>query len=300
MLSVLVDVIVPVLLVAAVGGVVGRRLGLSVDTFSSAVFWLFSPALVFTSIAGVQLAAGDVAKIVVVAIAVFVVNVAVAAMWSWFRGSDPETRACAVVAGAVGNQGNLGLPMARLAFGERGLQIAVVIWVIGIVLAASAGITAGTVAKGGHTHLSALAAPFRFPTIYAAAIGLVVNLGDVTLPVAIHDSVSTLAAAAIPCMLVVLGLSFHLPRPDHLVEPLAVSANRLVVGPLVAWPLTAAVGLSGVTASTTIMLAAMPSAVMTTIIVLQLGMRSEVAVRAVVVSTLLSVVSLTVLITLLR
>lgn len=300
MLNVLVDVVVPVMLVAALGGIVGRRLGLSVDTFSTAVFYLFSPALVFVSIAGVQVEAGDVGKLVFVAVTVFLANIAVALAWSWFRGSDPETRACAVVSGAIANQGNLGLPMARLAFGERGLQIAVVIMVIGVVLSSSVGITAGTVAKGGHTHLSALVAPFRYPSIYAAVAGLVVNVGDISLPVAIRDSVETLSDASIPCMLVVLGLSFAVPKPDHLVEPLAVSANRLVVGPLLAWPLTAAVGLGGITASTSIMMAGMPTAVMTTIIVLQLGMRSELAVRAVVVSTLASIASLTVLITLLR
>ena len=120
------------------------------------------------------------------------------------------------------------------------------------------------------------------------------------MPVAIRDTVDTLADAAIPCMLVVLGLSFHLPKRDHLTEPFAASVNRLVVGPLAAWPLAAAVGLGGVTSSTTIMMAGMPTAVVTTILALQLGLRSELAVRAVVVSTALSVVSLTVLITLLR
>lgn len=300
MLSVLVDVIVPVLLVAAVGGLVGRRVGLSVDTLSTAAFWLFSPALVFVSIAGVRVPAGDVGRMAVVAVLVFVANVVLALVWSRLRGLEPGARAAAVVSSAVPNQGNLGLPMAQLAFGQRGLQIGVLIWVIGVVLATSLGITAGTIAKGGHSHLSALAAPFRFPSIYAAIAGLAVNLGDVTLPVAIQESLDTLAVAAIPCMLLVLGLSFHLPRPDHLVEPLAISVNRLVIGPLLAWPLAIAVGLDGISESTSIMMAGMPTAVMTTIIVLQLGLRTELAVRSVVVSTLASVASLTVLLTLLR
>jgi predicted permease len=180
------------------------------------------------------------------------------------------------------------------------LQIGVLIWVIGVVLATSAGITAGTIAKGGHSHLSALTAPFRYPSIYAAIAGLIVNLGDITLPVALQESFDTLAAAAIPCMLLVLGLSFHVPRPDHLVEPVAISVNRLVIGPLVAWPLALAVGLDGISESTSIMMAGMPTAVMTTIIVLQLGLRTELAVRAVIVSTLASVATLTVLLTLLR
>jgi predicted permease len=168
------------------------------------------------------------------------------------------------------------------------------------VLWSSLGITAGTIAKGGHTRLSALTAPLRYPSIYAALAGLAVNVGEITLPVAIDDAVESLAQASIPCMLVVLGLSFRMPRVEHLEEPLAVSANRLVIGPLAAWPLTALVGLGGITASTQIMMAGMPTAVMTTILALQLGLRSELAVRVVIVSTLCSIVTLTVLITLLR
>lgn len=299
-LDVLLEVIAPVLLVATVGGVVGRWLGLSVDTLSNVVFYLFSPALVFTAIAYAQVAADDVGRILVVALGVFLVNVACASAWGWSRGTDPETRAVAVISSAAPNQGNMGLPMAQLAFGARGLQVAVVIWVIGTVVWSSLGIAAGMVAKGGHTRLSALATPFRFPTIYAALLGLVVNVGEISLPVAIGDSVDTLADAAIPCMLVVLGLSFRLPEAHHLAEPVAASVNRLVIGPLAAWPLTALVGLEGVTASTAILLAGMPAAVMTTILALQLGLRTELAVRVVIVSTALSILSLTVLITLLR
>jgi predicted permease len=231
---------------------------------------------------------------------VFFANIAVALTWTRLRGADAHTRAAAIVGGAVANQGNLGLPMARLAFGERGLQIAVVIMVVGQILTSSVGVAAGTMAKGEHSHLSALAAPFRYPTIYAAVAGLLVNVTGVKLPVPFADSLDTLAQAAIPCMLLVLGLSFRLPKPGHLVDPIAVSANRLLVGPLVAWPLTAGVGLAGVTASTSIMMAGMPTAVMTTIIALQIGLRGDLTVRAVVVSTLVSAATLTVLITLLR
>ena len=51
MLDVLLEVVLPVLLVAAVGGIVGNRLQFSIETFSKAEFHLFSPCLVFMSIA---------------------------------------------------------------------------------------------------------------------------------------------------------------------------------------------------------------------------------------------------------
>ncbi len=297
-LDVLVSVVLPVLLVAVVGGVVGRRLDFSVETFSAAVFYLFSPALIFANVATVQLAGGDIARLCLVAIVVFVVNVVVAYAWSRARGSDRPTTAAAAINACVVNQGNMGLPMARLAFGEVGLSIATVIFVFGTFLWSSAGIAIGSMATGNRR--AALTAPFRYPSMYAALLGALVNVANIDLPTLLDESITTLAAASIPCMLVVLGLQYRRPRLDDLAEPLAASVNRLLIGPLVAWPAVMLLGLDGVTGRTSVMMAGMPTAVMATVLTSQLGARPDLAVRAVVLSTLLSTVTLTVLITLLR
>jgi predicted permease len=300
MLDVLFDVVLPVLLVAAVGGYVGKRLGFSTETMSKAVFNLFSPCLVFTSIAAVQLHAGDVGRLVAVVAVVFAVNAAVAWAWSDAHHTNRSTRACNVLSAAVVNQGNMGLPMAKLAFGDTGLQIAVLIWVAGVVLWSSFGIALGALARGGHSSRRALLAPLRYPSIYAAALGAIVNASHIDLPAFIRESTSTLGQASIPCMLVALGLQFRMPRLTALADPLATSLNRLIIGPLVAWPVGAAAGLTGVGLDTSIMLAGMPSAVMTTILAVELDADPELAVRTVIITTLLSIPTLTVLITLLQ
>lgn len=298
--DVLFEVVLPVLLVAAAGGIVGRRLAFSTDTLSKAVFYLFSPCLVFTSIADIELSGGDIGRLIAVAVGVFAVNAIVASIWSSARRSDRATRASAVLAACVVNQGNMGLPMARLAFGEAGLAIAVVMFVTGVALWSSAGIALGAWARGTHRGARVALAPLRYPSIYAAALGALVNIADIDLPTLFRESTVTLADASIPCMLVVLGLQFRRPRLYDLTEPLATSVNRLLIGPLAAWPLAALVGLEGIPARTSIMMAGMPTAVMTTILAIELDARPELAVRNVVLTTILSIGSLTVLITLLR
>jgi predicted permease len=300
LLEVFFEVVLPVLAVAAAGGIVGRRLGFSLETMSKAVFYLFSPCLVFTSIAEIQLSGGDIARLVLVAVAVFAANAIVAFGWSLARHSDRETRAAGVLSTCVVNQGNMGLPMAALAFGEAGLQIAVVVFVAGVLLWSSAGIALGSLARGTHSPRRAMAAPFRYPSIYAAVAGAVVNVTDFDLPVALAESTRSLGQASVPSMLVVLGLQFRRPRLDDLAEPVASSVNRLVIGPLVAWPIGALIGLGGVTARTSIMMAGMPTAVMSTILAIELDARPELVVRTVIVSTLLSIASLTILIGILR
>ena len=294
------EVVLPVLLVAAAGGIVGRRLAFSTETLSKAVFYLFSPCLVFTSIADIELSGGDIGRLIAVAVGVFAVNAIVASIWSSARRSDRATRASAVLAACVVNQGNMGLPMARLAFGEAGLAIAVVMFVTGVVLWSSAGIALGAWARGTHTGVRVALAPLRYPSIYATALGAFVNIANIDLPTLIRESTVSLADASIPCMLVVLGLQFRRPRLDDLAEPLATSVNRLLIGPLAAWPLAALIGLEGIPARTAIMMAGMPTAVMTTILATELDARPELAVRNVVLTTILSIGSLTVLITLLR
>jgi predicted permease len=300
LLDVFFEVVLPVLAVAAAGGIVGRRLGFSLETMSKAVFYLFSPCLVFTSIAEIQLSGGDIARLVLVAVAVFAANAIVAFGWSIARRSDRETRAAGVLSTCVVNQGNMGLPMAALAFGEAGLQIAVVVFVAGVLLWSSAGIALGSLARGTHSPRRAMAAPFRYPSIYAAVAGAIVNVTDFDLPVALAESTRSLGQASVPSMLVVLGLQFRRPRLDDLAEPVASSVNRLVIGPLVAWPIGALIGLGGVTARTSIMMAGMPTAVMSTILAIELDARPELVVRTVIVSTLLSIASLTILIGILR
>ncbi|HEX7094308.1 MAG TPA: AEC family transporter [Acidimicrobiales bacterium] len=300
MLDVFLEVVLPVPLVAALGGYASRRLGFSLDTLSKAVFYLFSPCLVFTSIAEIEVSGGDIARLVAVTVAVFVANAIVAFAWSTVVRSDRSTRAAAVLQSCVVNQGNMGLPMAALAFGDAGLRIAVVVFVTGVLLWSSAGIALASLARGAHSPRRALLAPLRYPSIYAAVAGALINALDVDLPVAIEASTRTLGDASVPTMLVVLGMQFRWPRLDDVAEPLAASVNRLVIGPLVAWPIAAALGLSGVNARTSIMMAGMPTAVMSTILAIELDARPELVVRTVIASTLLSIASLTVLISILR
>src|SRR5262245_34141391 len=97
LLDVLLEVVLPVPAVGAIGGLVGRRLRFETATLSNAVFWLFSPALVFTSLSTIRLEGGEVARLTAVAVALFVGNAALGIGWARLRGADQDTRAVAAV-----------------------------------------------------------------------------------------------------------------------------------------------------------------------------------------------------------
>lgn len=299
MLDVFLEVVLPVIIIALLGGAVGRWRGVTVAPLSALVFFLFGPALVFDSMSTTELSAGVSIKIFVVMVATLVAMFLASSAWSLFRGHDPTLRAGFALAATSPNVGNMGLPVAALAFGDLGLQIAVVNFVAGAVLVNSAGIAIASMAGGDWR--GALTAPFRYPYMYAAGAGILVKVLGIDLPATISEPAETLAGATIPVMLVVLGLQLRsITGGDHLLDTIAVNAGRLLLAPAVAWLAAAAMGMDDVTRGTLVVLAAMPAAVITTILATEFRAHPEFVTRTVITSTLASILTLTVLINLVQ
>jgi malate permease and related proteins len=295
MLDVFLDVVLPVMLIALLGGAVGRWRSVTVAPLSAMVFYLFGPALVFHSMAMTELSAGMGLRIFAVMVVTLVAMFGAALAWSLVRGHDASMRAGVGLVATSPNVGNMGLPVAALAFGDLGLQIAVVNFVAGAVLVNSAGIAIASMAGGDWR--GALTAPLRYPYVYAAGAGIAINAFDITMPVFIEAPAETLAAATIPVMLVVLGLQLrNVAGKDQLLDTVAVNVGRLIIAPAAAYGAATVLGLEGVTRGTLVILAAMPAAVITTILATEFKAQPEFVTRVVITSTLASILTLTVLI----
>jgi predicted permease len=299
MLDVFFDVVLPVLFVALLGGVVGRWRGVTVAPLSGLVFYLFGPSLVFNSMSTTELSAALGFKILAVMVITFAVMFVVATAWSAGRKHEPGLRAAFVLAATSPNVGNMGLPVSALAFGDLGLQVAVVNFVAGSVLVNSVGIAIASMAGGDRR--AALTAPFKYPYMYAAGLGILVRALDIDLPVAITSPVETMAGATIPVMLVVLGLQLrNVADHEDLFDTVAVNAGRLLIAPVAAWTTATLLGLGGTERGTLTILAAMPTAVIATILATEFRARPDFVTRVVITSTLSSILTLTVLIGILR
>ncbi len=299
MLDVFFDVVLPVALVAVIGGAVGRWQNIPVAPLSSLVFFLFSPALVFYSLATTEVSGEVSAKIVAVLLATWAVMYAAATAWSLVARHEQSFRAAFAISVITPNQGNMGLPVALLAFGQPGLDIAVMNFVGGATLTYTAGVFVASMASG--SRVDALRAPFRYPVLYAAAGGVFINVANINLPTTIEAPAQTLAGAAVPAMLVVLGLQLRQATGmDHLVDTVLVNASRFLLAPVVAWSAATTLGLEGDERGTLVVLAAMPTAVIATILATEFNAYPSFVTRAVVTTTLTSMLSLTILISLVR
>jgi predicted permease len=270
-----------------------------VGPLSSLVFYLFSPALVFHSLATTHVSTEVSAKIVAVLLATYVAMYLLATGWSTVARHEQPLRVGFALSVITPNQGNMGLPVALLAFGQPGLDIAVMNFVAGATLTYTVGIFIASMAQGSHR--DALRAPFRYPVLYAAAAGVLVNAFGFELPTTIDAPTTTLSDAAVPAMLVVLGLQLRSAAGhEHLVDTAMVNASRFLVAPAVAWLAATALGLQGDIRGTLVVLAAMPTAVIATILATEFRAAPTFVTRAVVTTTITSMLTLTILIALVR
>lgn len=299
MLDVFLEVVLPVAITAGLGGLGARWRRLPADIPSALVFYIFAPALVFHAMSTTLVSANDSLNIVLVMLASFVAMYAVAMLWSTLRGHDAPMRAAVAVGATTPNVGNMGLPVSQLAFGDLGLQIAVMNFVAGAVLVNTAGIAIAAMAGGSRR--DALLAPLKYPALYAAAAGIAVNATSLDLPVAIETPAETLGAAAIPTMLVVLGIQLgSMTGRDSVVDLAAVNLARLLIAPAAAWLAVEALDIEGVTRGTLIVLSAMPTAVSAIVLATTFRARPSFVTQVVVSSTVASMVTLTLLIDLVR
>ena len=300
MLGVFFDVILPVVLVAALAAALDRFRRVPPGPIATVVFFLFTPSLVFHSLSRTDLPADLSLRIVAAALVVFAIGYAAASAWSTLARHEPPLRAAFALAVTSQNAGNMGLPVTQLAFGEAGLEMAVVLFVTVATLGATASVVVASLAGGSARR--ALRAPFGYPALYAAVAGLAVNRWDVDLPTTIEAPIESLAAAAVPAMLVVLGLQLSrgLDVRGEVVDTAMTNALRLLLAPAVAVAATFALGMEGVPQRVVIVLSGMPTAVFATILATEFGAQPRFVTRAVVTSTLASVLTLTVLITLVR
>jgi predicted permease len=205
---------------------------------------------------------------------------------------DRATSSAFMLVVVCSNSGNYGLPVTLLAFGRDALAFASVYFVASSLFSYTGGVMLA--ASGQRSLTDALRGVRRVPAVYAAAAaGLSLALG-LTPPAAVMRPLSLLSDAALPLMILVLGMQIERAtwpdRPGVVAVAVAIS---LVATPLAAFGLARAVGLSGPALQAGVLQASMPTAVITTILALEFGGAINFVTSAVCVATLLSPLTLT-------
>ena len=287
MIGQLSGILLPVLVLAGIG-YAWRRFGFPFERefVTRLIMNVCGPCLIIDGFAGLTLPIAEIVVMVVAFLAMFAATVACA--WLVLRVARLSVRSY-LPALAIGNHGNIGLPLCVFAFGETGLALGIAVFV-----------TASVVQVSFTPLLQSQAPPVRTlattPVIYGAVVGSVVFAGDVQLPGWLAASVGLLGDVTIPLMLLALGNTLGGLRARRLPMALSLGVARLVIGFAVAFGVAELFGLEGISRSVLILQGAMPSAVFNYLFAARYDRDPDDVASIVLTSTLLSAATLPLLV----
>ena len=287
--------ILPIFLIASTGFLLARRLNTNVQTLAHVVFYVLTPCLVFNLLVKTNMTGLQFGRMTLVAVLVTAVMGSITYVVAMpLRLTRSELSALLLVV-MFSNSGNYGLPVVMFAFGTEALAHATAYFVTTSVMMYTVGVSIA--ASGRRTVREALVALAKVPPLFGVVAAILVLNSGVSVPVAIMRPVTLLSDAALPMMILILGMQLErasLPKRPALV--VMAACLSLVVAPAVALGLTSLLGISGAAWQASVLLASMPAAIVTTILALEFDVAPSFVTSVVFVTTLLSPFTLTPLI----
>ena len=279
--------ILPIFLAAGCGFLVSRFLKVPPKPISQVTFYIFSPCLIFSLLTSSQLGGDDITKMV----GFTVILMTGLGLLAWLVGRalrlDRLLLVAVVLTTMFANSGNYGLSLTLFAFGEDALAHASLFFVTQAILVQTVGVV--IVSLGSLSLKQAIISLFKVPGLYAVTLALIFNYMNWQLPLFADRTISLLGDAAIPVLMVLLGIQLGYSSINGNPRVLVTSnVLRLVVSPILAIGLSVVFGLTGVARQAGIIEAAMPTAVLTTVLATQYNVKPSFVSTVVFTTTLLS------------
>lgn len=223
MLVTLLNIVIPVFAVVAVGVVIGRRHSANTDMsfVNLANVQVFCPALVFSALIEHPVALGDSWLLIVAGLLLIVVPGGVLYGLK-FKGLERRTLA---MGGMFRNTGNIGIPLMMLAYGKEQMGAIIILFVLSNLVHFSLGLFMLSHAAGRWQWL-------KNPLVWAALLGLVLSDHQAVLPDFLITSSHLLGQISVPLMLFALGVRLSQGEISELGLALRVNLTYLVVGAL--------------------------------------------------------------------
>lgn len=287
--------LLPILLIATAGYIVGKTLTVDSRTIGRIVFYIFSPLLVFNLLVSSNLNLGQAISTFGFT-ATFILSMGIIAfiVGKLFKLERAHLLAVILTVG-FGNTGNYGLPVVQFAFGEEALAVASIFFVTTSILFNTIGVI---IASLGQSDLkSAILGLFKIPSLYGVLLALFVKLTNWQIPLPLEHTIDIAASGAVPCMIVLLGLELTKIEWTHNFRALGVGVfTKLLVGPVMGLLIASMFGFETYEKQANVIQASMPAAVATTVIANEYRLESSLVTAIVFIGTILSPLTLTPLI----
>jgi predicted permease len=248
----LLEIIIPVLLIVAVGYGYARHRRPDMALFNRIALDVCTPLLTYSALASSQF---DIAQHIPLLTGGTLIILG-AGLLAWplaiMAQQSPRTLVPVVM---FNNCGNMGIPLALLAFGPQQMGAAVALFSISNLIHFSIG--ARITSAGARTRDLLLS-----PMMLAAVLGFASALTDVRPPQMLLTGMRMLGDASLPMMLFALGARLCSVDMRTLGSGVLGALARPLIGMVLAWPLASWLGLEGTARAQLLLFAALPPAVL--------------------------------------
>lgn len=284
------NIVAPVFLLAGIGFMwVKAGFEYRIEFVTRLAMTLAVPCLVFTALMQTDIDLSALATLTVASVLAYAGVAAAGLLLLLTAGLNQRTFLSPFI---FGNTGNLGIPLAFFAFGQAGLERAVVLLAVSAILSFTLGIW--LVAGRG-----ALTKVLKEPMISATLLGAMFLWQGWETPIFLTNTLELIGQMAIPLMLITLGVAVARLSPSRIATAVWLSISKFIICAAIAWGIGCALDLDALSFGVLVLQISTPVAVTGYLIAEKYGADSEAVAGFVVVSTLTSVAGLPLLLALL-
>ncbi|HJV25180.1 MAG TPA: AEC family transporter [Aromatoleum sp.] len=278
----IVSIVFPIFGVIVVGYLYGRRRRPDMIATNQVNMDIFVPALIFSALVGRSFEFAEV-RMIAIGGALIVLG---SGLLGWpvarLAGCSPKTLLPPMM---FKNAGNMGLPLLLLAFGDKVLPAAVILFLIESVMHFSI----GTYWLGHNVNIWRL---FRDPVFAAGTAGVLVSMSGVALWPPFMSAMKIIGDVSTGLMLFSLGVRLNTaPFAEWRIGAVGAIATP-VTGMLVAWVFCVASGLSSAEKDVLLLFGALPPAVLNFMFAERYGQEPQKVASIVIMGNLAALVAI--------
>ncbi|MFZ4452957.1 AEC family transporter [Salibacterium aidingense] len=296
-MSVFLNVLVPIVLIFAAGFFLQKKQLLEVGSVSAVALYILNPALVFRTFYTTEPDA-DLFRIVAFTMLFLLVMLLLNKLLGILMKWDQEKTSGMTLSTTFMNSGNYGAPLVLFAFGETAFSYSIIFMVIQALLMSTVGVYIAN--RSSLAAADAFRVVLKMPVFHALIVGVLCQAVQLNITESYMDAVNMLADAAIPVVMIVLGMQLAKISVSSLDWKLVSIGTtiRLVISPAAAYLLTLLLQTDPTLSAVLIVSAAMPTAATIAMIAVQFNSSPNLVSSITLVTTLCSVPSLWILLTL--
>ncbi|WP_115992923.1 AEC family transporter [Cohnella lupini] len=296
--------VLPLSVIISLGAFLHRIFNLDIKTLSKLNFYLFSPAIMFELLYETSISLQVFGQVMLFFVLFMLAQYVLLEVVVRMRRYDGGKRAAMRNSVLFYNSANYGIPINQLAFSGNAytLSVQILIMMLQSLIPNTYGIYSVNAHKANWREIRKVI--LSMPVIYVIPVAFLLHGLRVPLPEFVNISVGYLSNAFIGTALFTLGVQLG-SMTSIINRKLAVdvgiaSALRLLAGPLLAWGVVLVMGLDGLMASALIVSSAVPTSLSSVLLAVEFDNEKEFASQTVLISTVLSIVTVTAVIYLLR